>query len=172
MYVLSKSGATYSLGLNVSNHGTAFVTPGASAWTGAVTGLSSGSGWLAVNAVPATPIGYLTHYEKNNGQYTTQMFNDTQVLNSWTRTDRVVTVLSTQKLLTRDGGFYNVCSLAGDVEYSFPAGALQFAGEFYDGSGYRCWFTQVLSDDASQGSSVGQHVRAYSVATSNLPSLK
>lgn len=156
--------------------GTGFVnTPGSPIGVGTYGG-SKTYGWLAFD--PTNLVAYLTHYPKDSsGKYTTdriQFTSTTAILTaSWTRTDRVVAFLTMGRLLTRDGGYYDVCDSGGAIQSTFPAGSLKFAGEFYDAGtqAFRCWFTEVLSTDGSSSSSEAS-VRVYSIATSGLVSLK
>jgi len=137
---------------------------------------STSYGWFAFD--PNNLVGYLTHSSKDSsGKYTTDKIQFTSTTatpdGSWTRTDHVVAFLTSGQLLTRDGGFYDVCDSGGSVQFSFSAGSLSFAGEFYDTatSAYRCWFTEVLANDGSN-SSGGYTVSVYSIPTSQLGSLK
>jgi hypothetical protein len=93
---------------------------------------------------------------------------------TWTRKDRVVAFLTTGSLLTREGGYYDVCDSHGTVQFSFPAGSLKFPGEYFDSSGTaRCSFTEVLPVNGSNSdSSAPLTVTVYSTPTSNLSSLK
>lgn len=149
-------------------------TPGATVGTGTYTG-STTYGWLVFD--PINLVAYLTHYPKSSsGQYTTDKIQFTAttatLAGSWTRSDRVAAFLTTGQLLTRDGGYYDVCNAGGSIQSTFAAGSLTFAGEYYDAgtSAYRCWFTEVLSTNGAQSSS-SVNVRVYSVPTSQLGSL-
>jgi len=130
------------------------------------------TGWLAVDP-RGVPVVYFTGHSRNAaGEYTTKVFDDTSILTTWTRRDRVVAFLTTGELLTREGAFYDVCDRQGKIQYSFPAGSLKFAGEFWDTTtnAFRCWFTEVVPQDGSQPETL--RVSVYSLPTSDLNSLK
>ena len=133
---------------------------------------SESYGWYAYDET--NDIGYLTHYSQDSsGNYKSEgLTSGTGVVASWNRKDHVVAFLTTGKLLTREGGYYDVCDGQGNIQYSFPAGSLKFAGEYYDSNQVaRCSFTQVIPLGGGKSNSQ-QRIRVYSIATSNLSSLK
>lgn len=136
---------------------------------------SGGPGWMAVN--PSGTNGYtvyLTHAPDSSGKYVTDMLDPTGLRASWQGHDHVAGFLSTGRLLTREGSFYNVCDTTGKVLYSFPAGTLQFAGEYFDSGSFamRVRFSEALLQVAQNGGQDKVRVRIYSIATSKLDSLQ
>jgi len=177
----SSGAATYYFATSVSPTFTLY-TSGLTTtppWPTSSTPLASGSltatyGWVAYDST--SQIVYLTHHDPDSsGKYQTDKISTSGSLTitaSWTRPDRVVAFLTNGKLLTREGGYYNVCDGAGIIQYTFAAGDLKFADEYFDESNTaRVAFTQVESTDGSQSGN-NLRVRVYSIETSKLDSLK
>lgn len=170
-------GAPSTLSLSVttsSDSGALWTLPGANLW-GVPYPSTPDYGWIAVD--PSNPGGllYWTHHTKNSeGKYTTDVFDPVlkAVSKSWTRSDHVEAYLTTGKLLTRDGSYYLVCGTDGSIDYSFAAGTLKFAGEFWDPSElrYRMRFTEAIPL-GTNGESLFR-VGLYSLPTKNLESLR
>jgi hypothetical protein len=140
---------------------------------------SGSSGWMAVDpsglASGATgTVVYVTHAPDNTGKYTTDMIDSTRLMTSWSGRDHVAGFLSTGRLLTREGSFYNVCDPNGKTLYSFPAGTLRFDGEYVDvnTSTMRVRFTEALLEQPQNGGQDKVRLRSYSIATSKLDSLQ
>ncbi len=130
---------------------------------------SNSYGWYAYD--PANQVAYLTHHGLSGGRYTTERIDGVSTA-IWNRKDRVVAFLTTGELLTREGGYYDVCDGNGTIKYSFPAGSLRFAHEYLDGNGVAwCAFTEVYSANGSSGGS-SSRIAVFSLPTSRLSSLK
>jgi hypothetical protein len=133
------------------------------------------SGWMAVDTGASSgTVAYLTHPADSSGEYTTDMLNTAGLMASWKGHDYVAGFLSTRRLLTREGSYYNVCDTSGKVLYSFPAGTLRYAGEYYDtASGtMRLRLAEAMLQAAQNGGQDKVRVRIYSIATSKLDSLQ
>ena len=98
----------------------------------------------------------------------------TGIAASWNRKDHVVAFLSTNQLLTKEGSYYDVCDAQGNIAFTFPAGSLRFAGEYWDSDGTpRSAFTTVLPvEGGSSSSSSSMNVTIYSIPTKSLNTLK
>ncbi len=137
---------------------------------------SGSTGWMAVDLAGGSNgvVVYLSHAPDSSGEYVTDMLDKTGLLASWKGHDHVAGFLSTERLLTREGSFYNVCDTKGSVLYSFPGGTLQFAGEYYDTNTgtFKVRFSEALLQAAQNGGQNKVRVRIYSIATSKLDSLQ
>ncbi len=133
------------------------------------------SGWMAVDMSGAAgtggPVIYLTHAPDSKGQFVTEMIDSGGLLGSWKGRDYVVAFLSTGRLLTREGAFYNVCDAKGNILYSFPAGSLQFAGEYPSGATMRSRFTECLAITPQNKGEDQLRIRVYSIETFKLDTL-
>jgi len=138
------------------------------------------AGWMAVDmSVPAI---FLSHSPNSKGEYVTDVIDSTGLVTSWKGHDHVVALLSSGRLLTREGVFYNVCKAydpanpgqTGKILYSFPAGSLQFAGEYWDvvTSSMRSRFSESLLMSPENGGQDEVRVRFYSIKTSKLDTLQ
>jgi hypothetical protein len=176
-YVLTAIGSALTLySYTVDTLGTLSTQaiPTVSSYTGSAT-----AGWMAVNLAGTSSHGasvYLTHAPDSNGKYVTEVFDSNGLYAQWSGKDHVVAFLSTSRLLTREGSFYNVCSVSDSgvsTLYSFPAGTLLFAGEYYDSSSnsMRSRFTEALPLSQNGGQNTVR-VSVYSIATADLSSLQ
>ncbi len=134
---------------------------------------SAAYGWFAYD--PGNDVAYFTHYAlDSSGKYTTDGIVGTGIAASWNRKDHVVAFLSTNQLLTKEGSYYDVCDAQGNIAFTFPAGSLRFAGEYWDSDGTpRSAFTTVLPvEGGSSSSSSSMNVTIYSIPTKSLNTLK
>ena len=173
-WVLTATGT--ALNLYVYSTDTLGSLPSSSLQIASYTGNTS-PGWMAVNTAGTNGVTiYLTHAPDSSGKYTTDVVDATGLIRQWSGKDHVVAFLSTNRLLTREGSFYNVCDTTGNVLYSFPGGTLQFAGEYYDSSSstpaMRSRFSEALVMYAQNGGQDKVRVRFYSIATAKLDSLQ
>jgi len=174
-FYLTKTTSSGVVTVTLSQDNSTNLSPTATTTLFSVTDATAAMGWMAVNLAGTNGATvYLSHAPDSSGNYVTEVLDSDGQVTRWEGKDHVVAFLSTNRLLTREGSYYNVSDSSGNILYSFPGGTLQFAGEYVDAAGepMRSRFSEALPISSNNGGNDKLRIRYYSIETSKLDSLQ